>query len=138
MSCQYYLKYNLINCNSISLTTHSFEPNLTIYTSGATDTDFKLIWEIFMVGWFWWVRFSIFEELPHYVSMVFFYHLDHFRYLFYMTNPGEGFNLRRDVFMRIAVMVKQLNEKSNKNYTLVSYFFTLKLYLKTLLTFVLI
>jgi len=36
-----------------------------------------------------------------------------------MVNPGEGFNLRRDVFMRIAVMVKQLNEKSDKVYTLV-------------------
>ena len=41
------------------------------------------------------------------------------RYLFYMTNPGEGFNLRRDVFMRIAIMVKQLNQKSDKIYTLV-------------------
>jgi hypothetical protein len=30
------------------------------------------------------------------------------RYLFYMTNPGEGFNLRRDVYMRIAVMVSML------------------------------
>ena len=37
-------------------------------------------------------------------------------------NPGEGFNLRRDVFMRIAVMVKQLNQQSTKHvYTLVSF-----------------
>ena len=39
-----------------------------------------------------------------------------------MTNPGEGFNLRRDVFMRIAIMVKQLNQKSDKIYTLVKKF----------------
>lgn len=41
------------------------------------------------------------------------------RFLFYMINPGEGFNLRRDVYMRIAIMVKQLNEKSDNAYTLV-------------------
>ena len=33
---------------------------------------------------------------------------------------GEGFNLRRDVFMRVAVFVKNLNMKSNDfHYTLV-------------------
>jgi len=44
------------------------------------------------------------------------------RYIFYDVNPGEGFNLRRDVFMRIAVMVKKLNQESSENsYTLVSF-----------------
>ncbi|XP_052770117.1 GDP-fucose protein O-fucosyltransferase 2-like [Mya arenaria] len=32
------------------------------------------------------------------------------RYLLYDVNPGEGFNLRRDVYMRVANMVKFLNE----------------------------
>jgi len=31
------------------------------------------------------------------------------RYILYDVNMGEGFNLRRDVFMRIAVMVRKLN-----------------------------
>ncbi len=37
-------------------------------------------------------------------------------------NPGEGFNLRRDVFMRIATFVKKLNEEvaREKRYVLVS------------------
>ena len=48
--------------------------------------------------------------------------LSFYRYIFYDVNPGEGFNLRRDVFMRIAVMVKQLNQQSTKHvYTLVSF-----------------
>ncbi|XP_059139533.1 GDP-fucose protein O-fucosyltransferase 2-like [Physella acuta] len=34
------------------------------------------------------------------------------RYLLYEVNPGEGFNLRRDVYMRVAVLVKALNEVS--------------------------
>ena len=34
------------------------------------------------------------------------------RYILYDVNPGEGFNLRRDVYMRMAVFVKKLN----KNY----------------------
>ncbi|KAK2173863.1 hypothetical protein NP493_845g01010 [Ridgeia piscesae] len=33
------------------------------------------------------------------------------RYLLYSINPGEGFNLRRDVYMRVANLVKLLNEK---------------------------
>ncbi|XP_071942701.1 GDP-fucose protein O-fucosyltransferase 2-like isoform X1 [Antedon mediterranea] len=33
------------------------------------------------------------------------------RYLLYDVNPGEGFNLRRDVYMRIANLVKTLCEK---------------------------
>ena len=42
------------------------------------------------------------------------------RYILYDINPGEGFNLRRDVFVRIAVMVKKMNENSSKfSYTLV-------------------
>ncbi|KAK7508028.1 hypothetical protein BaRGS_00000993 [Batillaria attramentaria] len=32
------------------------------------------------------------------------------RYLLYDVNPGEGFNLRRDVYMRIANLVRNLNE----------------------------
>ena len=33
------------------------------------------------------------------------------RFLIYDVNPGEGFNLRRDVYMRAANMMKLLNEK---------------------------
>ncbi|KAK3596005.1 hypothetical protein CHS0354_032523 [Potamilus streckersoni] len=32
------------------------------------------------------------------------------RYLLYDVNPGEGFNLRRDVYIRVANLVKVLNE----------------------------
>ena len=35
------------------------------------------------------------------------------RYLIYDVNPGEGFNLRRDVYMRVANMMKILREKQN-------------------------
>jgi len=31
------------------------------------------------------------------------------KYILYDVNPGEGFNLRRDVYMRMAVFVKKLN-----------------------------
>ncbi|KAG8197124.1 hypothetical protein JTE90_011287 [Oedothorax gibbosus] len=42
------------------------------------------------------------------------------RYLLYDVNPGEGFNLRRDVYMRIATLVKKLNKDSkNTLWTLV-------------------
>ena len=42
------------------------------------------------------------------------------RYLFYDVNYHEGFNFRRDVFMRIAILVKNLNIISRTNhYTLV-------------------
>ena len=41
------------------------------------------------------------------------------RYLFYDVNMGEGFNLRRDVFMRIAILVKNLNKSRLYHYTLV-------------------
>ncbi len=39
------------------------------------------------------------------------------QYLIYDVNPGEGFNLRRDVYLRAANLVKILNE--NSNWTLV-------------------
>ena len=35
------------------------------------------------------------------------------RYLLYDVNPGEGFNLRRDVYMRVANLVHFLNEESS-------------------------
>ena len=41
------------------------------------------------------------------------------RYIFYDVNPGEGFNLRRDVFMRIAVFVKNLNAEGRGKFVLV-------------------
>ena len=44
------------------------------------------------------------------------------RFIFYDVNPGEGFNLRRDVFIRMAVMVHKLNLQSDKfSYVLVSF-----------------
>ena len=30
------------------------------------------------------------------------------KYLLYDTNPGEGFNLRRDVYMRVAGLVRYM------------------------------
>jgi len=41
------------------------------------------------------------------------------RYLLYEVNPGEGFNLRRDVYMRIANLVKVLNDDASSWWTLV-------------------
>ena len=41
------------------------------------------------------------------------------RYILYDVNPGEGFNLRRDVFMRMAVLVKKLNELFPQQFILV-------------------
>ena len=38
------------------------------------------------------------------------------RYLLYTVNPGEGFNLARDVFLRAAVLVNALNK--NESWTL--------------------
>ncbi|VDP04085.1 unnamed protein product [Soboliphyme baturini] len=40
------------------------------------------------------------------------------RYLLYEVNMGEGFNLRRDVYMRVASLVRQLRD-SGHNYILV-------------------
>ncbi|KAL8561615.1 hypothetical protein ACOMHN_001347 [Nucella lapillus] len=34
------------------------------------------------------------------------------RYLLYDVNPGEGFNLRRDVYMRVANLVRNLNKEA--------------------------
>lgn len=36
------------------------------------------------------------------------------RYILYDVNPGEGFNLRRDVYMRMAVFVRKLNVANTK------------------------
>lgn len=42
------------------------------------------------------------------------------KYLIYSVNPGEGFNLRRDVHMRAAILVKNLREKhESEEWTLV-------------------
>ena len=38
------------------------------------------------------------------------------RYLLYSVNYGEGFNLRRDVYIRMANLVRKLNEKSHDQY----------------------
>lgn len=43
----------------------------------------------------------------------------HVRYLLYEINPGEGFNLRRDVYMRMANLVKVLNDDLRSWWTLV-------------------
>ncbi|GAV09648.1 hypothetical protein RvY_19152 [Ramazzottius varieornatus] len=37
------------------------------------------------------------------------------RYLLYDVNPGEGFNLRRDVYLRAAIFLKHLNDRDTKN-----------------------
>ena len=34
-------------------------------------------------------------------------------YLMYDLNPQEGFNLRRDVYIRIAVFIKRLQQLGN-------------------------
>jgi len=38
------------------------------------------------------------------------------RYILYDVNPGEGFNLRRDVFMRVAIFVRKMNEDSEDTF----------------------
>ena len=38
------------------------------------------------------------------------------QYILYDVNPGEGFNLRRDVYMRMAVFVKKLNKAFPQSY----------------------
>lgn len=35
------------------------------------------------------------------------------RYLFYDVNPPEGFNLRRDVYMRFAVLVHKMSKSKD-------------------------
>lgn len=37
------------------------------------------------------------------------------KYIFYEVNPPEGFNLRRDVYLRLAIMVKKFSEKERKH-----------------------
>ncbi|CAG7823643.1 unnamed protein product [Allacma fusca] len=37
------------------------------------------------------------------------------RYLLYDVNPGEGFNLKRDIFVRVAPIIKALNEVDKKS-----------------------
>ena len=44
---------------------------------------------------------------------------DNTRYILYDVNPGEGFNLRRDVYMRMAVFVRKLNLDSDTVWVLV-------------------
>jgi len=41
------------------------------------------------------------------------------RYLLYDTNPGEGFNLRRDVYMRVANLVNDLRKSGDFDWVLV-------------------
>ena len=41
------------------------------------------------------------------------------RYLMHDVNPGEGFNLRRDVYLRIANLVKLLNDQEDQHWILV-------------------
>ncbi|XP_018322951.1 GDP-fucose protein O-fucosyltransferase 2 isoform X2 [Agrilus planipennis] len=38
-----------------------------------------------------------------------------FRYLFYDVNPPEGFNLRRDVYLRFAVFANKMKNSKNEN-----------------------
>ncbi|XP_041968771.1 GDP-fucose protein O-fucosyltransferase 2 [Aricia agestis] len=41
------------------------------------------------------------------------------KYIFYSVNPPEGFNLRRDVYMRFAIMLHDANIKGKSNWKLV-------------------
>uniref|UniRef100_A0A8R1E5J8 GDP-fucose protein O-fucosyltransferase 2 n=1 Tax=Caenorhabditis japonica TaxID=281687 RepID=A0A8R1E5J8_CAEJA len=41
------------------------------------------------------------------------------QYILYDVNFGEGFNLRRDVYMRVANAVRLLRETGQRNYVLV-------------------
>ncbi|KAB0804797.1 hypothetical protein PPYR_01767 [Photinus pyralis] len=42
-----------------------------------------------------------------------------YRYVFYDINPPEGFNLRRDVYMRFAIFVHKLKQTNLSNFKLV-------------------
>lgn len=46
-------------------------------------------------------------------------HSNEIRLIFYDVNPSEGFNLRRDVYMRFAIMVSEARKKGNNNWNLV-------------------
>lgn len=37
-----------------------------------------------------------------------------YSYILYDVKPPEGFNLRRDVYVRVAVFMKKLNEKDKE------------------------
>ncbi|CAB3252298.1 unnamed protein product [Arctia plantaginis] len=41
------------------------------------------------------------------------------KYLFYDVNPPEGFNLRRDVYMRFAIMLSEAHKRGKSNWKLV-------------------
>lgn len=41
------------------------------------------------------------------------------KYIFYDVNPPEGFNLRRDVYMRFAIMLSEAHKKGRTNWKLV-------------------
>ncbi len=41
------------------------------------------------------------------------------RFLLYTVNPGEGFNLARNVFIRVAALLTKLKEVSADRWTLV-------------------
>ncbi len=43
------------------------------------------------------------------------------RYLLYTVNPGEGFNLARDVFLRVVALMDKLKAESSDNWTLVCF-----------------
>lgn len=48
----------------------------------------------------WWVPYSLEAASER-------------KYLIYSVNPGEGFNLRRDVHVRVATLVKELRKKED-------------------------
>jgi hypothetical protein len=37
-----------------------------------------------------------------------------YRYILYDVNPSEGFNLRRDVYIRVATFIKELIKNDRK------------------------
>lgn len=41
------------------------------------------------------------------------------KFIMHDVNPGEGFNLRRDVYLRVANLVKMLNDQDDQNWILV-------------------
>ena len=44
---------------------------------------------------------------------------DKTRFIMHDVNPGEGFNLRRDVYLRVANLVKMLNDQDDQHWILV-------------------
>lgn len=45
--------------------------------------------------------------------------LNNFKMILYDVNPSEGFNLRRDVYMRFAIMLSEAHKRGRKNWHLV-------------------